>query len=220
MKQVAVNHKTESKMKQGTLILCPPDTKLLEILFIAVEFLDRNPEILTMIEKDQDAHGLAKKKIRQRNKQYHEEMNERLPGLDVSLRSFENGDKVIELCQGRPRMTPFQIFIFMMLRGYFGSIKAAEAHERLVDSMTLYNFFLEHNLSMPSPNSILDNLNCLSSDTYVVIHKAQLAMVMAMDLDDFCRVYIDSTTVEANSAWPTDSRILLKWVQPVFFEMS
>ena len=145
MAQVALNNKTEPELKQGTLILCPPDTKLLEILFTVVEFLERNPEILTMIEKDQDAHGLAKKKIRQRNKQYHEEKNEMLPGLDVSQRPVENGSEEIELCQGRPRMLPFQVFIFMVLRGYFGSIKAAEAYERLVDSMTLYNFFLERN---------------------------------------------------------------------------
>ena len=69
---------------------------------------------------------------------------------------------------------------------------------------------------MPSPNSILDNLNCLSSDTYAAIHKTQLAMIMVMDLDDFCRVYIDSTTVEANSAWPTDSRIILKLIRRIF----
>ena len=216
MEQVASNHKIEPELKQGTLILCPPDTKLLEILFLVVEFLERNPEILTIIEKDQDAQGLTKKIKRLRNKRYHEEKNEKLLGFDVSQQSVENSSEKIELYQGRPRMSPFQVFIFMILRGYFGSIKAAQAYERLVDSMTLYNFFLEHNLSMPSPNTILDNLNCLSSDTYATIHKAQLAMIMVMDLDDFCQAYIDSTTVEANSAWPTDSRIMLKLVRRIF----
>jgi len=202
------------EMKQGNLFYCSVDTKLAEILFLAVEFIGRNPEILTMIEQDQNALGLKKKKNRLRDKRYQEEKNEKLPGLEIPETSLGNDSEELE--QGHPRMPSFQVFIFMILRGYFGSIKASVAYERMIDSMTLHDFFLDHNLSMPSANAILDNLNSLSSETYTAIHKAQLAMIMVMDLDDFCRVYIDSTTVEANSAWPTDSRILLKLIRRIF----
>jgi len=215
MIKAAPHPKLRPEMKQGNLFYCPVDTKLADILFLVVEFIERNPEILTMIEKDQEDLGLRKKKKRLRDKRYREEKNETLPGLDISEMSSVDDSEGLKLEWGHPRMSAFQVFIFMILRGYFGSIKASAAYERLVDSMTLYTFFRDHNLSMPSANAILDNLNCLSLDTYKSIHKAQLAMILAMDLEDFCRVYIDSTTVEANSAWPTDSRILLKLIKRI-----
>lgn len=212
---VAPSPKILPEMKQGRLFYCPVDTKLAEILSLAVEFIESHPEILSQIEKDQDALGIKKKKKRQRDKRHQEEKNEKLPGLDNPDVAPVDDPEQLKLEGGHPRMSSFQVFIFMILRGYFGSIKASVAYERLVDSMTLYTFFEDHHLSMPSANTILDNLNCLSIKTYNLIHKAQLAMILAMDLEDFCRVYIDSTAVEANSAWPTDSRILLKLIRRI-----
>ncbi len=214
MTQVTSRYILEPELTQASLIVTTPDTKLAKVLFTATEFIKASDEILPLIEKDQDALGLRKKKKRLRDQKYIEEKNEKLSGMDVPATEYD--DRGSRLEQGRSRMPAFQVFIFMLLRGYWGSIKASDACERMIDSTTLYNFFLEHNLSMPSVNAILDNINCLSVDTLKAIHQAQLAMIMEMDLDDFQRVYIDSTAVEANSAWPTDSRILLKLIDRIF----
>ncbi len=134
-------HIIESKSKQGNLILTTPDTKLAKILFIATEFIKRNTEILTLIKKDQDELGLKKKKKRLQDQRHIDEINELLSEMDMPEPECHGG---IQLEQGRPRMSEFQVFIFILIRGYFGSIKAADAYERLIDSTTLYNFFLEH----------------------------------------------------------------------------
>jgi len=42
----------------------------------------------------------------------------------------------------------------------------------------------------------------------VVIFDKQIAFVLKEELDDFLKLTIDSTSVKANSAWPTDAKIL------------
>ena len=61
---------------------------------------------------------------------------------------------------------------------------------------------------MPGVSTILDNLNVITHATRTLIFDRQIAYVLQEGLDDFKALTIDSTSVKANSAWPTDAKIL------------
>ena len=62
---------------------------------------------------------------------------------------------------------------------------------------------------MPGATTILENVNAISNETRQHILNAQMELVLKEGLDDFDTILLDSTSVEANSDWPTDSGILL-----------
>jgi IS5 family transposase len=61
---------------------------------------------------------------------------------------------------------------------------------------------------MPGITTIVENVNLVSHATRRLIFDKQIEYVLKEDLDDFTRLTIDSTSVKANSCWPTDSTIL------------
>jgi hypothetical protein len=61
---------------------------------------------------------------------------------------------------------------------------------------------------MPAQTTILENVNLVSHATRDLIFDRQIARVLGEELDDFKSLTIDSTAVKANSAWPTDAKIL------------
>jgi hypothetical protein len=63
---------------------------------------------------------------------------------------------------------------------------------------------------------LIENLNLVSEKTLEKIHRAQLAMALGEDLDDFKELTIDSTSVKANSSWPTDGKMILGLLERVF----
>jgi hypothetical protein len=60
----------------------------------------------------------------------------------------------------------------------------------------------------PGLNTISENINNASNETRQFIFDAQIRFIVAESLDDFQALTIDSTAVSANSAWPTESRIM------------
>lgn len=171
-----------------------------------------HPKILSCIEADQEAVGKAKKKVRQADQRW--QATQTLPlGLCV-------GEPVatdeLTLGQGRPRMKPELVCVFLVLRGYLGSIGDQEARDRLLDSTTVQLYLLRRGEVMPGWTTILENVNAVSNATRNLILDAQLALILAEGLDDFSQVLLDSTAVKANSAWPTDARILLGLLERAF----
>ena len=97
-----------------------------------------HPKILSCIEADQEAVGKAKKKVRQADQRW--QATQTLPlGLCV-------GEPVatdeLTLGQGRPCMKPELVYVFLVLRGYLGSIGDHEARDRLLDSTTVQLYLL------------------------------------------------------------------------------
>jgi IS5 family transposase len=62
---------------------------------------------------------------------------------------------------------------------------------------------------MPSRSAINAWLNCLSKDCWQAIFEAHLRMVREEGLDDMSEITADSFSVWADSAWPTDSGMIL-----------
>ena len=61
---------------------------------------------------------------------------------------------------------------------------------------------------MPSLSSIGENTNKLSQATRDAILDAQIQWLKERGLDDFSDIMVDSTATEANSCWPTDSKLM------------
>ena len=62
--------------------------------------------------------------------------------------------------------------------------------------------------TIPAASTILENLNYLSEKTLRIIHQLTVSEALVLGLDDFKKLYFDSTRISADSAWPTESRTI------------
>ena len=194
------------KNTNNNLFLTTSNTELTNFAEEVFELGELYPEIYRRIEVDQDVRGKLKKRLRKLDKLHAQGKTLDLPGFKNEL-----GDVSIEelrLEDGRPRMRPELVLLFMCLRGYWGSVTDRNVCDRMRDSRTLYVFFGNLNIKLPSPTTILENVNCLSQDTRDFILKCQLEQIMQTDLDDFSYILLDSTAVKASSCWPTDAGVI------------
>ena len=191
-----------------------PNTELLEIIENSIELLYSFPEILQKINADQDRHAKEKKKLRLADKEYYQNQQRCLSGFSISRGAYDVDD--LDLLPGRERMKPQTVFVFMMVRGYFGSVTNQEGIERMIDSRTLSLILQGWNIKMPGITTILENLNCISNDTREYILDCQVKQIINAGLDSFKELIVDSTHVEANTGWPTDSKILFALLHRAF----
>ena len=105
-------------------------------------------------------------------------------------------------------MTGYAVYVFLMLRGFLGSLTAKPAWRFLRESMSLHVFLQDRGLSMPAETTMMENVNLVSNATRELIFDKEIALILGEGLDDFKRLTIDSTAVKANSSWPTDAKIL------------
>lgn len=171
----------------------------------AVDFFHRHPVIGHMIRTDQRSAALADKHERARRN--NDELLRSQPLFD-----YGDGDLVacsLDLGVGRPRMHPLVVFVFVMLRGRLGGPCQASFRDLVLESRSLEAALRSYVDRLPAPTTILENLNILGDDTLGAIHRLQLADASEDGLDDFKRLAVDSTSVEASSAWPTDSKTVV-----------
>ena len=192
-----------------------PDTDMKQVLDQALDLAARKPEILTRVTADQDALGIAKKQLRLADQRWERAQMLTLPGWPEE-EATERPMEGVSLLEGRPRLPAEVVYVFSVLRGYLGSISDQDARDRLLDSVTLQLYLSSRNLTFPGWTTILENLNAISQETRGFILEAQLEMILEEELDDFSQAILDSTAVEANSEWPTDSGLLLALLERAF----
>ena len=197
------------------LIWAASACEMRKVLDEAQSVLAHAPEIISRIDADQDAVAKAKKKVRLADQRWQAAQTLPLPDLSVEETPVPEAE-CLSLQSGRPRMPADMVYTFVVLRGYLGSICDHEARDRLLDSTTVQMYLQRLGVSLPGWTTILENINAVSHATRSLILDAQLAMISGEDLDDFSSAIVDSTAVEANSAWPTDARILLGLLQGAF----
>lgn len=190
------------------LLLPVPDTDFREYLEEVVSLANCFPEIIVSIEKDLDEHAKQKKALRLADQKFIENQTPNHPGL-----TFTESDIIpAELClqTGRPRMAPLMVFVFLMLRGFLGSVSDKQAGRFITESMSLHLFLHQHGGGkMPGSSTILDNINAVTLRTRELILDKQIELSFNEGLDDYKHLTIDSTHTAANSSWPTDSGILI-----------
>lgn len=170
------------------------------------ELVQLAPEILVAIENDLDTHVFAKRRLRMADRKFLDGRTDELPELDIC--ECNRLAKELSLAVGRPRMAGFSVFVFLMLRGFLGSLTTKTAGRFLSESMSLHAFLQFRGLKLPAWTTILENVNLVSLATRELIFERQIKNLVLENLDDFQQLTIDSTAVKANSSWPTDGKIL------------
>ena len=206
MPACAITGKVDDQPTIGNLFFPVPDTDFRDFLDEVAQLLRFAPEIITAIEGDLDAHALAKKKLRLEDRKFFDSRTEDLPELEIEERDRSNDALSLEI--GRPRMSAEAVYVFLMLRGFIGSLSTKQSRRFLRESMSLYGWLQSRGLTMPGVSTILDNLNVISQKTRELIFDRQIARLLGEGLDDFKALTIDSTSVKANSSWPNDAKIL------------
>ncbi len=193
---------------QGKLFLRAPDTDLSEFLRETDEFVARHPKIIKKIDRELDEAALEKKRMRIADRRFLEARTENLPGVPPPAETPCPDD--LTLWDGRPRMAARLVFMFLMLRGFLGNLTSAASRRLLAESTSLRILVEIEGLdSMPAPNTILSHLNNLSLSLREDIHDAQIRDFLREGLDDFEELTQDSTSVFANSEWPTDGKTIV-----------
>lgn len=191
----------------GNLILPIPDTDFRDYLDEVDELVRFAPEIVVEIEKDLDAHAREKKRLRLADRKFQEGQTDDFPQVDIAERDISAEE--LNLAVGRTRMSGYAVYLFLMLRGFLGSLSSKPARRFLRESMSLHAFLQSRELGMPGWTTILENVNVVSGATRMLILDKQIQYVIKEDLDDFKELTIDSTAVKANSSWPTDGKMLI-----------
>ena len=188
------------------LILPVPDTDFRDFLEEVVKLAQFAPKIIESIDRDLDRHAQEKKSLRLADRKFLESQTGDLPGMDIAERKILTEE--LQLACGRPRMSGYSVYAFLMIRGFLGSLTSKPARRFLRESMSLYAFLQNHGLNLPAATTVQENVNLVSTATRELIFDRQIAMVLGEELDDFKSLIIDSTAVKANSAWPTDAKII------------
>lgn len=199
----------------GELFWVAPDSELKQVLDTALALVRRTPAILTRIDEDRDMVGLAKKRLRQVDAQWLASHTACFPDL-AWPQAPEREVRELPLEPGRPRMPAEVVYLFFVLQGYLGSVTDRRARDLLLESRTLNLYLQTRGLRFPGWTTILENVNAIGVDTRSFILDAQLAMIGQDELDDFSAAIVDSTAAQANSAWPTDGRMLLGLLRRAF----
>ena len=195
------------------LFLMPVDSQLQQFLIESHRIVEFAPPILAHIEADLREHGLEKKRLRQADRRFLEGQTPNLANLGIELRP---GDLArMELEVGRPRLDPYLVYLFLMLRGRLGGCKDQRARLLQEESITLHCWLENLGLSLPPASTLSENLNAVSNATRDCIHRAQLRYIVDQGLDDFSSLYLDSTATSANTEWPTDSGLVVKLVERI-----
>lgn len=207
--------KYKLKTADFNLFLLPSNTEMTEFIEEVQNLGEMFPEIYRMIEKDQDELAKSKKAIRILDQIYVHEKNSDIPGFQLDSPPCIR-QAPASLGEGRPRMSPELVFLFISLRGYWGSVSDRDAYERIHDSVTLHVLFRNMGVSIPGVTTILENINSVSSATRNFVARCQLKHIMDERLDDFLEVQMDSTSVKSSSSWPTDAGVIHRLVHRVY----
>lgn len=198
---------TEATLTQSRanhkLISFLPETDLSRLAAEGYALAQAEPCILEMIDQDRDAFALNKKKERLEDKVWFMSQGRSLPGFDID--SDEEWADRLELFSGRTRMPAELVLIFILIRGYLGGFKDKKTAMILAESKTLEIILSNLDLRLPGASTILDNINPIRLETLEFIMDAQIRYARTANLDTFRKLTVDSTSVEANSIWPTDS---------------
>ena len=154
------------------LFLMPLDTQLHQFLIQSHRIVEFESAILDRIEADLDAYGLKKKLLREADRRFREGQTPDLANLRIELRQIDPTQIQLEI--GRPRLEPYVVYLFLMVRGRWGGCKDQDARLLQEESITLHCWLENLGLSLPPASTLSENLNAVSNATRDFIHKAQL----------------------------------------------
>ncbi len=198
------------------LFLAPSwDSEFLAFLREAHQLVLGSLDILAAIDADLDLHGQRKKTLRVADARWNDAQRQHLPEIDLLPITAVAAESLV-LGVGRPRTAAYVVYLFLAGRGFFGGFKSAQATTLLLESVTLRVFLANAGLELPGRSTLTELVNAVSIATRETILDAQLRMVLGEGWDDFKALTQDSTAVEGNVLWPTDSRLMVDLVSRLY----
>lgn len=194
-----------SGLRQAALFEIAPSSEIADLIGLAIDLARFEPGLLRAIVRDLEAHALRKKGERAEHQRWVEEQTGTL--IETPAGHKEVGPS---LEAGRPRMQPLCVLTFLLLRGWLGGCKDERFQTVVQESLSLRIFLENMGQALPSGSTLNENLNAISNETRQRIHRAELALVLDEELDDFEMMRIDSTDARSASAYPTDSGTITK----------
>ena len=147
MPACATQKKIADSRAINNLFLPVPDTDFHDFLDEVDELARFAPEIIASIEKDLDTEAQRKKRLRLEDRKFIESFTEDFQELNIEEREFLTEE--LELSAGRPRMPANAVYVFLMIRGFLGSLTSKQARRFLRESISLYGYLQEQGLKMP-----------------------------------------------------------------------
>lgn len=197
-----------------TLFSIEMNVDIADFLQCAFQALRKDPGILDAITNDLDKYALEKKRERLAEADW---IRKQTLSLGIDCPDTSSAEELI-LGTGRPRTSPEEVYLFVLIRGYFSSVTDRQACERIRDSITIRAFYENHypGKRMPARSTIHENIQAVSMGIRERILALQMGMVLEEGLDDFREITMDSTAVRANSVWPTESGIIRDSLERAF----
>ena len=189
----------------------PPESELFTFLQEAHRLVVGTPAILAAIDADLDLHGQRKKALRVADAQWIEAQRQRFPEIPCAPVTTVAAES-LQLGVGRPRTAAYVVYLFIAGRGFFGGFKSAEATTLILESVTMRVFLANQGIELPGRSTLTELVNAVSIATREKVLDAQVSAVLAEGLDDGKMMTQDSTSVEGNVLWPTDSRLMVDLV--------
>jgi IS5 family transposase len=174
-------------------------------LGVCLDLLRSAPHLIRLVDLDLDAHSKRKKAARLTDAQWKEGQRETLPLAQSGPEPIV--PQSLSLAGGRPRTPALVVLVCLLARGYLGGFKSSDADTLLAESKTLAVFLAHNGLTLPGRSTMTELTNAVTNETRSAILDAEVALVLAEKLDDFKTLMQDSTAVEGNTEWPTDSRL-------------
>ncbi len=198
---------------QNLLFLTVPTTNFSIQLTEAIKLYENNPDIEASIIADQDRHAKQKKAMRKQDTLW---LNQHQPTLMDTVACEVKVEDLL-LYDGRPRMHPMVVYIFMWARGVLGgSLKNKAVLTILQESITFKTFLMNYGINLPGASTVVEQINLIRTQTRTLIYKAQLHQIVKDKLDDFNEYTIDSTACKGNSEHPVESKIIACLVERIF----
>ena len=193
------------------LLLSAPDSHLKAFLDEAHGLIVGCPALVADVEADLDSHARSKKAMRVADSAWAAARTALLPGQTSAPTMVDPAR--LTLGRGRPRTPAYVVLMAVLLRGYLGAgFKACTSATMMQESMTVRVFFDNLGLAMPGRSTLTELVNAVSNQTRLRILDAQVARVLLLGWDDLQVMLQDSTHVDGNTAWPTDSSLLVALV--------
>jgi hypothetical protein len=195
-----------------------PRTDFANFLTETDKFIQSHPDIIELIEEDLDAQARAKKKLRikdrnweiQQKRKEEEEQEEEIETEPI------NEDQLV-LHEGRPRTSGYVVLVALCCSGYHcRGTMSRSFNDLLYESKSIECLLNRRGEDLPAPKTLWELIDAISNDTRYQMFKAQIEEIVSQGLEDFSTMILDSTHVEANSAWPTDGGIILKLIERIW----
>ncbi len=185
------------------------ETFLTQIIREALSLSRFDPCVTASLEADIDRAAKEAKKTRLMDELWREEALPRFPSFVDSFdpSDFDSVDaQSFALETGRSRaVSPEILLVLVVVDGVF-SLTSRDGCERLVGS-EVFQAVLGGRRT-PARSTIAKYLGLVSAESHALLHQALCRMVRAEGLDTFEELTVDSTAIEANTAWPTESALI------------